>query len=153
MDVRERNSVRIGGTGKDTMFFAHGFGCDQNMWRHLEPIYAERYRTVVFDRVGSGTSDLSAYDPAKYSSLQGYAAGDRELARVPEGAAHASRLLHVRRGRIHPACEERLQIPTARRLEGGSQVLAACATAAAFGHVAPQALPEDRISELASQLV
>lgn len=73
MGVRERNSVRIGGTGKDTLFFAHGFGCDQNMWRELEPSYAERYRTVVFDLVGSGTSDLSAYDPVKYSSLQGYA--------------------------------------------------------------------------------
>lgn len=55
------------------MFFAHGFGCDQNMWRLLHPAYAKRYRTVVFDHVGSGTSDLSAYDPVKYASLQGYA--------------------------------------------------------------------------------
>lgn len=55
------------------MFFAHGFGCDQNMWRLLQPSYARRYRTVAFDLVGSGASDLSAYDPAKYNSLQGYA--------------------------------------------------------------------------------
>jgi len=73
MSVRKRNSVRVRGNGPATMFFAHGFGCDQNMWHLLEPPYAERYRTVVFDLVGSGTSDLSAYDAVKYSSLQGYA--------------------------------------------------------------------------------
>ena len=73
MGVRERNNVRIGGAGQDTMFFAHGFGCDQNMWRQLAPAYAGRYRTVLFDLTGSGQSDLTAYDPAKYGSLQGYA--------------------------------------------------------------------------------
>jgi sigma-B regulation protein RsbQ len=55
------------------MFFAHGFGCDQNMWRLLAPAYAKRYRTVLFDMVGSGGSDLSAYDRGKYGSLEGYA--------------------------------------------------------------------------------
>jgi len=73
MSVEKRNSVRVGGQGPATIFFAHGFGCDQNMWRLLEPVYAGRYRTVTFDHVGSGTSDLSAYDPGKYSSLGGYA--------------------------------------------------------------------------------
>ncbi len=55
------------------MFFAHGFGCDQNMWRLLAPAYADRYRTVLFDLVGSGGSDLSAYDRGQVRSLQGYA--------------------------------------------------------------------------------
>lgn len=55
------------------MFFAHGFGCDQNMFRLLTPSFADRYRIVLFDLVGSGASDLTAYDRAKYSSLQGYA--------------------------------------------------------------------------------
>lgn len=55
------------------MFFAHGFGCDQHMWRLLAPAYAKRYRVVLFDLVGSGSSDLSAFDRKKYSSLQGYA--------------------------------------------------------------------------------
>jgi sigma-B regulation protein RsbQ len=73
MSVERRNNVHVGGHGPATMFFAHGFGCDQNMWRLLEPVYARRYRTVLFDLVGSGKSDLTAYDPAKYSSLQGYA--------------------------------------------------------------------------------
>jgi sigma-B regulation protein RsbQ len=73
MSVQRRNNVHVSGRGTSTMFFAHGFGCDQNMWRLLAPNYAERYRVVLFDLVGSGASDLAAYDAAKYSSLQGYA--------------------------------------------------------------------------------
>jgi sigma-B regulation protein RsbQ len=61
------------------MFFAHGFGCDQNMWRFLAPTYAERYRVVLFDLVGSGRSDLGAYDRTKYDSLSGYADDVLEL--------------------------------------------------------------------------
>jgi sigma-B regulation protein RsbQ len=55
------------------MVFAHGFGCDQSMWRYLAPAFADRYRLVTFDYVGHGNSDLSAYDSARYSSLEGYA--------------------------------------------------------------------------------
>jgi sigma-B regulation protein RsbQ len=53
--------------------FAHGFGCDQNMWRSVVPAFEDDYRVVLFDYVGSGRSDLSAYDPARYASLEGYA--------------------------------------------------------------------------------
>jgi sigma-B regulation protein RsbQ len=63
------------------MFFAHGFGCDQNMWRLLAPAYAPRYRTVLFDLVGAGGSDLSAYSAKKYASLEGYAGDVLELVR------------------------------------------------------------------------
>ncbi len=73
MTTKIRNNVRVSGTGPATLFFAHGFGCDQNMWRLLEPAYAARYRTVLFDLVGSGMSDLAAFSPAKYATLQGYA--------------------------------------------------------------------------------
>ncbi|HLL23186.1 MAG TPA: alpha/beta hydrolase [Kofleriaceae bacterium] len=73
MSVQRRNNVHVTGRGTATMFFAHGFGCDQNMWRLLAPTYAERYRLVLFDLVGSGRSDLAAYDRAKYSTLHGYA--------------------------------------------------------------------------------
>lgn len=55
------------------MLFAHGFGCDQNMWRILAPQFSDRYRVVLFDLTGSGNSDLAAYDPVKYASLDGYA--------------------------------------------------------------------------------
>lgn len=81
MGLQERNNVRVSGDGAATMFFAHGFGCDQNMWRLLAPVYAQRYRTVLFDLVGSGGSDLKAYDPEKYGSLHGYADDMVELVR------------------------------------------------------------------------
>lgn len=55
------------------MVFAHGYGFDQNMWRLLVPAYAERYRIVLYDLVGSGRSDLRAYDRAKYATLEGHA--------------------------------------------------------------------------------
>ena len=73
MTTQQRNNVQVAGNGPATIFFAHGFGCDQNMWRLLQPSYSKRYRTVAFDLVGSGSSDLSAYDPEKYNSLEGYA--------------------------------------------------------------------------------
>jgi len=73
MNVRQRNHLKQSGSGPTTMVLAHGFGCDQNMWRLLVPHFADRYRTVVFDLVGSGQSDLAAYDYGKYGTLQGYA--------------------------------------------------------------------------------
>ena len=74
MTVGTRNNVTVGGPeGAQPMLFAHGFGCDQNMWRFVAPAFASTYRTVLFDHVGSGGSDTSAYSPAKYGSLHGYA--------------------------------------------------------------------------------
>ena len=54
------------------MVFAHGFGCDKNMWRFVAPAFEDTYRTILFDYVGAGESDLSAYDPDRYSTLDGY---------------------------------------------------------------------------------
>lgn len=73
MSSRERHNVNVTGTGPATMVFAHGFGCDQNMWRLMAPSFEDRYRTILYDLVGSGRSDLSAYDRARYDSLQGHA--------------------------------------------------------------------------------
>ena len=73
MDIRARHNVTVSGSGPVTMMFAHGFGCDQNMWRLLAPAYGERYRTVLYDLVGSGRSDLDAYDRSKYGTLEGHA--------------------------------------------------------------------------------
>ncbi len=55
------------------MVFAHGFGCDQNMWRFVWPAFADSHRIVLFDHVGAGNSDWSAFDPQRYSSLSAYA--------------------------------------------------------------------------------
>jgi sigma-B regulation protein RsbQ len=80
MDLRKRNKVSVLGDGPSTMIFAHGFGCDQNMWRFVAPFFADRYRVVTYDHVGSGSSDWTAYDPKKYASLQGYADDLLEIA-------------------------------------------------------------------------
>lgn len=74
MGSLQRNNVKITGTGSRAMVFAHGFGCDQNMWRLVAPAFEADYRVVLFDHVGCGGSDLSAYDAEKYASLTGYAA-------------------------------------------------------------------------------
>lgn len=73
MNVQQRNNIHVAGDGPATMVFAHGYGCDQNMWRFIAPRYADSFRTVVFDLTGSGLSDLAAYDRDKYGSLSGYA--------------------------------------------------------------------------------
>jgi len=72
-DVLARNNVTVLGHGTRPMLFAHGFGCDQNMWRYVAPAFADDYRIVLFDYVGSGKSDLAAYDAERYASLEGYA--------------------------------------------------------------------------------
>jgi len=72
-DVLKRNNVKVSGSGTQPMLFAHGFGCDQNMWRFVAPAFADDYKIVLFDYVGSGKSDLAAYDPKRYASLDGYA--------------------------------------------------------------------------------
>jgi len=66
------------------MVFAHGYGCDQNMWRFVAPRFADRYRVVLFDHIGAGNSDLDAYDIARYSSLSGYADDVVELCEALE---------------------------------------------------------------------
>jgi sigma-B regulation protein RsbQ len=82
MSVLVRNNVKIAGRGTRTMVFAHGFGCDQNMWRFVAPAFEETFRTVLFDNVGAGGSDLGAFSSEKYSSLQGYADDVVEIGRA-----------------------------------------------------------------------
>jgi sigma-B regulation protein RsbQ len=84
-NVVSRNRVRISGVPSGRpMLFAHGFGCDQAMWRFVAPDFEVDHRVIVFDHVGAGTSDLSAYDPEKYASLRGYAADVVEICRELE---------------------------------------------------------------------
>ena len=73
MVVGKRNNVNISGRGERVMLFAHGFGCDQAMWRYVAPAFEDHYRVVLFDYVGSGKSDWTAYDPQRYATLDGYA--------------------------------------------------------------------------------
>jgi sigma-B regulation protein RsbQ len=83
MDVCERNNVTVTGRADGpVVVLAHGFGCDQNLWRLVVPALAERFRVVLFDHVGAGRSDLSAWTPERYTSLGGYADDVLEILRA-----------------------------------------------------------------------
>jgi sigma-B regulation protein RsbQ len=86
--VRKRNNVKIAGRGTQPMIFSHGFGCDQNMWRFITPAFEDAYRIVLFDHVGAGQSDLSAYDRKRYATLEGYTSDLLEIC-ATEGLEHA----------------------------------------------------------------
>ena len=74
MSALARNNVRVSGNpAGQPMLFAHGFGCDQNMWRFVAPEFAERFRIVLFDYVGMGHTDPATYDRRRYATLDGYA--------------------------------------------------------------------------------
>ena len=86
MRIEDRNNVRVSersgaaqAGAAATMVFMHGFGCDQTMWRYLEPLFRPYYRTVLFDLVGSGASDLSAYDFDSYARLDAHGADLRRV--------------------------------------------------------------------------
>jgi len=72
-DILFRNNVKMKGNGIQTILFAPGFGCDQSVWKFVADAFEEDYQVILFDYVGSGQSDLHAYDPYRYSSLTGYA--------------------------------------------------------------------------------
>ena len=82
MDVLARHNVHVSGTGSQPMMFAHGFGCDQNMWRFVAPAFADQYKVILFDYVGAGRSDPAAYDKRKYSTLHGYASDVLDICRA-----------------------------------------------------------------------
>ncbi len=85
MDVLARNNVRVfGPPDAQPMLFAHGYGCDQHMWRFVTPAFEDRYRIVLFDHVGAGGSDLTAYDRDRYGTLEGYADDILEICRELE---------------------------------------------------------------------
>ena len=71
--ILKRNFVTVSGRGERALVFAHGFGCDQTMWRFVAPAFEEEFRVVLLDYVGAGRSDGAAYDPLRYGSLEGYA--------------------------------------------------------------------------------
>ncbi|MFJ9342263.1 alpha/beta fold hydrolase [Streptomyces sp. NPDC101733] len=80
MDIRRRNNVTVTGrVDGPVLLLAHGFGCDQNMWRLILPALARAHRIVLFDYVGSGRSTPSAWDEKRYSQLAGYAADVLEI--------------------------------------------------------------------------
>ena len=73
MDILRRNNVQFSGRGQRPIVFAHGFGCDQQMWRFVAPAFEDSHRVVLFDHIGCGRSDISAYNPQRHASIGGYA--------------------------------------------------------------------------------
>jgi sigma-B regulation protein RsbQ len=86
MSIYQRNNIHVQGAGTKTMVLAHGFGCDQNMWRFIVPAFLSDYRVVLFDHVGAGKSDVSQYRRDKYESLEGYADDVLEIIDAVGGA-------------------------------------------------------------------
>jgi sigma-B regulation protein RsbQ len=86
MNTFEKHNIKILGKGAKTMLLAHGYGCDQVMWRFLSPAFQDEYRVVLFDYVGAGKSDLSQYSREKYGTLNGYADDVLEIIEAVEGA-------------------------------------------------------------------
>jgi sigma-B regulation protein RsbQ len=72
-NIAKRNNVNVLGNGSKVLMFGHGFGCDQNTWRSIVPAFAHDFTIILFDYVGAGNSDLSAYDSDRYGKLEGYA--------------------------------------------------------------------------------
>ncbi len=71
--VLQRHNVQISGQGQQPMVFAHGFGCDQQMWRYVAPAFEATHRVVLFDHVGCGGADSRHYDEQRHATLWGYA--------------------------------------------------------------------------------
>jgi sigma-B regulation protein RsbQ len=131
MDILARNNVHVAGLRDGpVMILAHGFGCDQNMWRHVVPAFAGTYRIVLFDHVGAGGSDLSAYSRERYGSLSGYAADVLDICRELEidravFVGHSvSAMIGVLAARLEPTLFEALVLvgPSPRYIDDGDYV-------------------------------
>ncbi|MCC3159904.1 alpha/beta hydrolase [Hymenobacter sp. 15J16-1T3B] len=125
-----RNNVSVSGTGTVALVFIHGFGCDQRMWRLVAPAFEDRYRVVLLDLVGAGGSELAAYDPARYASLQAHADDVLEvlqalaLPRVVLVGHSVSAMIAVLAAIAAPALVERLVLvaPSPRYLNDAGYV-------------------------------
>ncbi|GAB7555479.1 alpha/beta hydrolase [Novosphingobium sp. 11B] len=128
--IAERLNASVGPGVGTPMVFAHGFGCDQNMWRNVAPAFDASHRTILFDLVGAGGSDLGAYDPVKYATLDGYAEDVVALARelgIENGifVGHSvSAMIGVLAARQAPELFDRLVLvgPSPRYIDDGNYV-------------------------------
>lgn len=113
MSILTRHNARMTGSGNKAIMFAHGFGCDQNMWRFVAPAFEQDHRVVTFDHIGAGGSDLQAYGE-RHASLAGYAEDVVEVARaagVRDGifVGHSvSAMIGVLAAQLDPLLFERL---------------------------------------------
>lgn len=71
--VSKQHSISTFGEGDVPLVFAHGFGCDQQIWQRVIKLLDPKYQAITFDYVGCGRSDLNAYRSKDYDSLDAYA--------------------------------------------------------------------------------
>jgi len=124
------NAKVTGRVGAPPLVFAHGFGCDQHMWRLVTPAFEQDFRVVTFDHVGAGGSDLASYDPDTYSSLDGYVADvldlveDLDLGPVTFVGHSVSSMVGVVASVRRPELFDRLVLvaPSARYIDDGDYV-------------------------------
>jgi sigma-B regulation protein RsbQ len=131
MNVLARNNVHVAGRSDGpAMVFAHGFGCDQHMWRYVVPAFADTYRIVLFDHVGAGGSDLSAYSRDRYGSLSGYAedvveiCAELDIERAVFVGHSVSAMIGVLAAKLRPTLFEALVLvgPSPRYVNDGDYV-------------------------------
>ena len=79
--LTRHNVVVTGRPDGQPMVFAHGFGCDQHMWRFVAPVFEDEFRVILFDHAGAGPTGQSSYDVRRHTSLQGYADDVIEICR------------------------------------------------------------------------
>ena len=108
MNILKRNNVRVLGHGPQTLVLAHGYGCDQNMWRLIVPAFEHDYRIVLFDYVGHGQSDASAFDKTRYGTLEGYA---QDVVEICEARRRTRRHFRGPLGERHDRHPRRAQAP------------------------------------------
>jgi sigma-B regulation protein RsbQ len=114
MSIFLRHNINVVGKGEKTILFAHGYGCDQIMWRYMVPAFQNHYRLVLFDHIGAGKSDLSYYSREKYGTLEGYAADILDIIEAVGGGpvifvGHSvSSIIGVLAANRRPAAFERL---------------------------------------------
>lgn len=131
MGAIERHNIKISGAMHgQPVLFAHGYGCDQNMWRFVAPRFEDDFKVILFDYIGAGSSDQSSYDPARYSSLEGYAQDvvticeELDLENVIFVGHSVSAMIGVLAANKEPNLFERLVLvgPSPRYINEGSYV-------------------------------
>lgn len=126
-NIAARNNVKVLGEGERTIMFGHGFGCDQSMWQYIAPSFAKKFKVVLYDYVGSGYSDVSAYSSDKYRSFQGYVqdvldiAEELKLTRIIYVGHSVSSMIGMLASRQRPELFEQLIMigPSPRYLNDG----------------------------------
>lgn len=127
INVAARNNVQVLGEGERTIMFGHGFGCDQSMWQYIAPSFAKKFKVVLYDYVGSGHSDVTAYSSDKYRSFQGYVqdvldiAEELKLTRIIYVGHSVSSMIGMLASRQRPELFEQLIMigPSPRYLNDG----------------------------------